>query len=146
MRTEQNEYRSGVKIALSEIKAMLAVILVCNAVVSAVCIALAFTNKDVSFRVYTLFTGLACGNALMIANYLLIGYFADAVRRGSFGKSGVRRAKRTAGFSYAGRYAGMFLILALLLSNGLVNIVTAAIPLFYPKLYYTLSAVTQSEK
>jgi hypothetical protein len=77
----------------------------------------------------------------MTANYLLIGYFADKVRRGNPVKPG--RIRRTAGFSYGIRYVAMFGILAFLLSNGFVNIVTAAVPLFYPKIYYTLSAVFQ---
>lgn len=100
-----------------------------NAAAAAVCAVLAvFCGFD-----WTLFTGLLAGNLLMLANFVLIGVTAEkAVKCKDF-----RRARSISGISYGLRYSGIFAILAVLLTFRLVSVVTAVIPLFYPKIYYT---------
>lgn len=85
---------------------------------------------------YRLFTGIITGNLLMIANFLLIGVTADAITRARQFK----RGQFLANFSYGARYIGIFVILAILLTFDLISLFTAVIPLFFPKLHYTLKA------
>lgn len=85
---------------------------------------------------FRLYTGLLAGNVLMAANMLLIGVTAGAIIK-------TRQQKRgqfLANFSYGARYIGIFAILALLLTFKLISPFTAVIPLFYPRIYYTIAA------
>ena len=82
---------------------------------------------------WRVFTGLVIGNVLMLVNFILIGYTADkTVRCRDF-----RRARFIGNLSYGLRYVGIFAVLAALLTIDAISIVTAVIPLFYPKIYYT---------
>ncbi|MBQ8614224.1 MAG: hypothetical protein IJ416_08435 [Ruminiclostridium sp.] len=85
---------------------------------------------------YRLYTGLIAGNVLMIANFLIIGITAGAITR----TRQFKRGQFLANFSYGARYIGIFVILALLLTFELISPFTAVIPLFFPKLYYTIQA------
>ncbi len=85
---------------------------------------------------YRLYTGLAAGNLLMIANFYFIGVTAEAITR-------TRQQKRgqfLANFSYGARYIGIFVILALLLTFEVISVFTAVVPLFFPRIYYTIQA------
>ena len=86
---------------------------------------------------YRLYTGLLTGNALMAANMYFIGTTAQAVSK----TRDPKRGQFLANFSYGARYVGMFVILALLLTFKLISPFTAVIPLFYPRIYYTLAAL-----
>jgi|GEM_PF-1407419 len=112
-----------------ELKAMLPYLLIFNAAAVAVSVLIGAVY-GFNWRVYT---GLAAGNALMTANFLLIGLTADKVVK----SKDFRRGRNLAGMSYGLRYAGMFAILAGLLTIGAVDPFAAVIPLFYPKIYYT---------
>ena len=82
---------------------------------------------------WRLFSGLAVGNVLMLANFVLIGITVDkTVKCRDF-----RRARIMSSASYGLRYVGIFAVLAVLLTFDLISVVTAVIPLFYPKIYYT---------
>ena len=85
---------------------------------------------------WRLYAGLIAGNALMLANFLLIGYTAGLVSKARDPK----RGQFLANFSYGARYVGMFAVLALLLAFELISPFTALIPLFFPKIYYTAGA------
>ena len=85
---------------------------------------------------YRLYTGLIAGNVLMIANFLIIGITAGAITR----TRQFKRGQLLANFSYGARYIGIFVILALRLTFELISPFTAVIPLFFPKLYYTIQA------
>ncbi len=115
--------------AAEELKAMLPYLLIFNAaaVVVSVFVGAAF---GFDWRVYT---GLAVGNLIMAANFLLIGLTAEKVVR----SRDFRRGRNLAGMSYGLRYAGMFAILAGLLTLGLIDPIAAVVPLLYPKIYYT---------
>lgn len=88
---------------------------------------------------WRLYTGLLVGNLLFAANILLIGVTAVSIVR----TREVKRGQFLGNFSYGARYIGTFLILALLLTFDLISLFTAAIPLFYPKIYYTVRAFRQ---
>ena len=82
---------------------------------------------------WRMFSGLAAGNLLMLANFVLIGYTVERTLR----CRDFRRARSISSISYGLRYAGLFAALAGLLTINAINIVTALLPLFYPKIYYT---------
>ena len=113
----------------SELKNMLPFILAADGAAAGVSLAVGFIfGFD-----WRLFTGLAVGNLLMAANFILIGYTVSrTVKCRDF-----RRGRRMGTISYFLRYAGIFAVLALLLSFKLISLVTAVLPLFYPKIYYT---------
>lgn len=118
--------------ALEELRKMLPLILAADLVIV---VSVAVIGFSAGFD-YRLYTGLAVGNALMIANMLFIGATAQAISR----TRDPKRGQFLANFSYGARYVGMFAILALLLTFELISPFTALIPLFFPKLYYTLGA------
>lgn len=119
--------------AADELKEMLPSLLLYNLLVllSVTAIAFAFGFD------WRLYTGLAAGNALMTANMLIIGITANAIVRTRQQKKG----QFLANLSYGARYIGIFAILALLLTFELISPFTAVIPLFYPRIYYTVAAL-----
>lgn len=82
---------------------------------------------------WRLFSGLLVGNILMTANFIGIGITAELIVKSRNFKKG----QFLGNFSYGIRYIGIFVILGALLTFELINPVTAIIPLFYPKIYYT---------
>lgn len=82
---------------------------------------------------WTVYSGLAVGNVLMLLNFVLIGMTVDRIVR----CRDFRRGRTIGSVSYGIRYAGLFAILAGLLTIHAVNIVTVLVPLCYPKIYYT---------
>ncbi len=123
---------------VGELKAMLPLILAADGIAAAGSVIYGFVcGFD-----WRLFTGLFVGNVLMLANFLLIGYTVDRVVK----CRDFRRGRMIAGASYGLRYAGMFAVLAALLSLGVISVVTAVIPLIYPKIYYTFFYVLKRGK
>lgn len=115
--------------ALKELKKMLPYILVFNGAVILVSVILGvFYGFD--WRVYS---GVVVGNILMTANFLGIGITAEIIVKSKNFKKG----QFLGNLSYGIRYIGMFVILAAFLTFGLINPISAVIPLFYPKIYYT---------
>ncbi|MBO6301285.1 MAG: hypothetical protein J6N15_02480 [Ruminiclostridium sp.] len=117
------------KYTAEELKAMLPLIVWADVSVAAAALTAGFfLGSD-----WRLFTGLVVGNVLMLSNFVLLGFTVDkAVKCRDF-----RRARSISGISYGLRYAGMFAVLAALLTLDVINLVTAIIPLLYPKIYYT---------
>ena len=118
--------------AAEELMKMLPLILTADLIIALSVTVIGFYS-GFDFRLYT---GLLAGNILMTANMLLIGVTAGAIIK-------TRQQKRgqfLANFSYGARYIGMFAILALLLTFRLISPFTAVIPLFYPRIYYTIAA------
>ena len=119
--------------AAEELREMLPSLLLYNGLILLSVTAIGFV-WGFDFRLYT---GLLAGNALMAANMLLIGVTAGAIIK-------TRQQKRgqfLANMSYGLRYIGIFVILALLLTFKLVSPFTAVIPMFYPRIYYTIAAM-----
>ncbi len=120
-------------LAIGELKEMLPWIIGFNAAVLLAVIIIGFIFE---FD-YRLYTGLLAGNILMAVNFIIIGITAGAVSR----TRQFKRGQFLANMSYGARYIGIFVILALLLTFNLISPFTAVIPLFYPRLYYTIKAL-----
>lgn len=91
---------------------------------------------------WRVFSGLAAGDVLMLANFVIIGFTAEkAVKCRDF-----RKARSVCGISYGLRYAGMFAVLAALTSFGVIQPLAAVIPLFFPKIWYTFFYVRKHGK
>ncbi len=115
--------------AASELKEMAPYLMIFNAAAVVISVIAGFI-WGFDWRV---FTGLIAGNAVSVANFLLIGVTVEKVVR----SKDFRRGRSIAGASYGLRYAGMFAVLAGLLYFKLVSPVTALIPLIFPRIYYT---------
>ena len=116
-------------LALSELKKMLPYILIFNGAVILVTVILGIIF-GFDWRIYS---GLLVGNILMTANFLGIGITAEIIVKAKSFKKG----QFLGNLSYGIRYIGMFVILAAFLTFGLINPISAVLPLFYPKIYYT---------
>lgn len=115
--------------ALGELKNMLPYILIFNGAALLVLVIIGiFYGFD--WRIYI---GLLVGNILMTANFIGIGITSEIIVKSKSFKKG----QFLGNFSYGIRYIGIFVILAAFLIFELINPVTAIIPLFYPKIYYT---------
>ena len=119
--------------AAEELKEMLPMVVIADVVIALSITVIGFFS-GFDFRLYT---GLIAGNILMAANMLLIGITAQAISRARDPK----RGQFLANMSYGLRYIGIFVILALLLTFKLISPFTAFIPLFYPRIYYTVAAM-----
>lgn len=115
--------------ALGELKKMLPYLLAFNGAVIVFSIVFGIIF-GFDWRVYT---GLLVGNILMTANFIGIGITSEMIIKAKNFKKG----QFLGNFSYGIRYVGIFVILAALLTFELINPVTALIPLFYTKIYYT---------
>lgn len=120
--------------ASDELKGMLPFICAANLIIILSVIVIGFSS---GFD-YRLYTGLIAGNILMAANFLFIGVTANVISK----TRDRSRGQFLANFSYGARYIGMFVILVILLTFDLISPFTALIPLFFPKIYYTLKAFT----
>lgn len=118
--------------AADELKKMFPSLLVYNLLLLFGITAIAF---GVGFD-WRLYTGVLVGNALMAGNFLLIGVTANSIAS----SRNLKKGQSLGNISYGLRYVGIFVALASLLTFDLVSPFTAVIPLFYPKIYYTLSA------
>ncbi len=90
---------------------------------------------------YTLITGTVAGTLVSFINFTLMGISAE--------KSlymGEKKSRLYMNGSYAVRYIGTFLILGVLMYFKLVNPVTALIPLFIPKIAYTVLALKEKSE
>ena len=89
-----------------------------------------------------IFIGLIVGNLLMLMNFIGTGITAEAI----VNCKSFKRGQFLGNLSYGIRYIGIFGILALLLTFGAVNPVSAVVPLFYPKIYYTFFYLRKDEQ
>lgn len=90
---------------------------------------------------YTLITGAVAGTLIAFINFVLLGISAE--------KSlymGEKKSQLYMNGSYAVRYIGTFIILGVLMYLKLVNPVTALIPLFIPKIAYTVLALKEKSE
>ena len=83
------------------------------------------------------FTGLLLGNILCIGNFILMGAAATKTVMQATEKQG----KAHATVSYGIRYIGLFVCLAIGLYFKVIDIIPAFVPLFVPKLHYTIKYV-----
>jgi len=120
-------------LAVDEFKEMIPLLILFNGILLAGIITISIIS-GFDFRLYT---GLAVGNALMTGNFLLIGVTAGAISR----SRQFKRGQFLGNLSYGLRYIGIFVILAVLLTFDLISPFTAVLPLFFPRIYYTIAAL-----
>lgn len=124
--------------ATEELRDMMPYVLFFDGAVLAVSV-IAGIFAGFNWRVYT---GLLTGNALMLANFVLIGVTADKVVK----SRDFRRGRFIANLSYGLRYVGIFVILAGLLTLEAIELIPAVVPLFFPKLYYTFIYLNKNSR
>lgn len=117
-------------IALDELRQMLPFGIAANALLLAALLVLSFAS---GFD-YRNFTALLAGNILFVANFLLLGVTSEQVLR----RRNEKKAQTLANISYGARYVGIFAVLAGLLILDVITVIPAVLPLFIPRLYYTL--------
>ena len=84
---------------------------------------------------YTLLTGAVAGTAVSALNFVLMAISAEKAITLT-----EKSAKLAMNGSYGARYIGTFIILGALMFFKIINPVTAVLPLFVPKIAYTVTA------
>lgn len=119
--------------AYGELKNMLPAFLIINGIIL-VGFSLYGAFQGLTWRA---FTGLFLGNALCIANFILAGASAASV----VAKASAKQGRFSANLSYGARYLGLAAMIIAGLYFKLIDIIPTFLPLFIPKIYYTLTYV-----
>ena len=119
--------------ALDELKDMLPMFLIVNGILL-IGLAVYGFFEGITWRA---FTGLLLGDLLCVGNFILLGAAATKTVTQATEKKG----KAFATVSYGGRYIGLFLCLAAGLYFKVIDVIPAFVPLFVPKLHYTIKYV-----
>ena len=90
---------------------------------------------------YTLITGAVTGTLLSAVSFVLMGLTAEK----SLYK-GEKSARLSINAGYAIRYLATFIILGALMYFKLINPITALLPLFVPKIGYTVAAFKEKSE
>ena len=110
---------------------------VCGIYFAAV-LALAFTP----WFDYTLITGAVNGAVQCAANFFFLGKSAQsALKRGS-----AKSAQTYMNVMYCLRYLGLFALLTAAALLPFINLITALIPLFFPKIVITIRAIKEKKE
>jgi len=123
----------AVEIVLSEIKGAIPTFLICNAIVVVICVVYGLVASH-DWRFYT---GLLLGNAAMLMNFYALGVKAGNITR----MKDARRARVYALSNFFIRYIGALAVFGVMIYFKLMSPLTAVVPLFFPKLHYTISAI-----
>ncbi len=122
-------------ITAQEMRSMLPWFLVVNAVYFALLLILFFASG----LDYTLLLGGAWGNLVCVGNFWLMGRSAEkAIRRNA------KSARSYMNTMYCLRYLGLFLAMTIAGAAPFMNLITAAVPLFFPKLIITLKGLWET--
>ena len=89
---------------------------------------------------YSLFLGGIWGNLVGVGNFWLLGKSAESALRRRDAKS----ARTYMNTMYCIRYLGMFLALTVAAVLPFVSVITAAVPLFFPRIAITLKALWET--
>ena len=119
--------------ALGELKGMVPMFLIVNGLVL-IGLAVYGFFEGITWRA---FTGLLAGNVLCIGNFILMG----AAAANTVTKATAKKGQFYANVSYGARYIGLFLCLAAGLYFKVIDVIPAFVPLFVPKLHYTIKYV-----
>lgn len=123
-------------ITADEMRSMLPWFLAVNAVYFALLLVLFFASG----LDYTLLLGGVWGNFVCVGNFWLMGKSAEkAVRRGNS-----KSARSYMNTIYCMRYLGIFLAMTIAAVAPFMNLVTAAVPLFFPKIIITLKTLWET--
>lgn len=125
-------------VAVNEIKAVLTFYIGCLALLLIISLILTLTKvTDISAVL-----GAVIGSIVAFLNFVLMAFTAEK----TITCSTETRAKRFNQCSYALRYIGMFLILGALMYFKIINPITALLPLFVPKIAYTIKALKEKSE
>lgn len=123
-------------ITVSEMRSLLPWFLTVNAMYFALLLVLFFAG---GFN-YPLLLGGVWGNLVCVGNFFLMGRSAEkAVRRGT-GKS----AQTYMNTMYCLRYLGLFLAMTVAAFVPFIDLICAAVPLFFPKIIYTVKGLWEN--
>ncbi len=122
-------------ITAQEMRGMLPWFLVVNAVYFALLLVLFFAS---GFD-YTLLLGGVWGNFACVGNFWLMGRSAEKALRRS-----AKSAQSYMNTMYCLRYLGLFLTMTTAGVAPFMNLITAAVPLFFPKLIITLKGLWET--
>ena len=118
-----------------ELRAMLPWLLAINVAYFAVLTALFFASG----LDYSLLLGGVWGNIAGVGNFWLMGVTAEnALRRGS------KSAQRYMNTLYCVRYLGLFLVMTAAGLLPFIDLITAAVPLFFPRIIITVKALWET--
>lgn len=130
----------AMSIMFEELKGMLPTVLICNGIVLLVCVVYTIATDSFSGS-WRLLTGLLFGNAAILANFYALGAKSARIIRRK--ESGYARTYTTTMFFV--RYIGAFAVFGALVTFNIINMYTVVVPLFYPKIHYTIKAVFNKE-
>ena len=130
------KFEPAERIAIAELRSMVPFFLICDGLIIIVCIIYSFITGGVNFR---LFTGLLFGNMAAVFNFYFMAYAAGKLTMGA--RTEGKKPRRLVGFSYGARIITLFAVYYALMTFGVINPVTALIPLLYPSFYYKIKAM-----
>lgn len=119
--------------AYDELKEMMPAALIINGLVM-IGISLCGIFDEITWRAMA---GLLLGDLLFAGNFILTGAGAVA----TVTKATAKRGKVSAAVFYGARYMGLFACLALGLTLNIIDLIPAFVPLFIPKVHYTVKYV-----
>jgi hypothetical protein len=128
----------AVAIMFTELRKLIPTVLICNAVAVVACIVWCLIESHWDWR---LATGLVLGNAATIGNFVFLGYKAARIIR----RKDKRYAQVFSTVAFFIRYFGAFALFGLLIRLNFINPFAVVVPLFYPKIHYTLKAIFNKE-
>lgn len=123
-------------ITVSEMRSLLPWFLAVNAVYFALLLVLFFAD---GFN-YSLLLGGAWGNLVSIGNFFLMGRSAEKALRRNSGKS----AQTYMNTMYCLRYLGLFLAMTAAALVPFIDLICAAVPLFFPKLVISVRGLWET--
>ncbi|MCL1881675.1 MAG: hypothetical protein FWF76_05805 [Oscillospiraceae bacterium] len=131
----------AVEIMFVELKKLLKTTIICNIIVilAGVGYYTLFTELT-EFTTATLlmfFGGLLLGNVASLGNFCFLGFKAARIIR----SKNSRYAQIYSTGSFFIRYFGAFVLFGVLIRLNLINPITVVVPLFYPKIHYTIEAI-----
>jgi hypothetical protein len=128
----------AIEIMRTEMRGMIPTFLICNAVALLACVVYGIV---VSAFEWQFLTGLLLGNAAALGNFYFLGAKSAKIIR--------RKDRRFAQMYTTGmffvRYLGAFAVFGVLIRLDVINPYTAVVPLFYPKIHYTIKAIFNKE-
>lgn len=131
--------KKGKDIALEELRGMVPILLICNALLLIVCGIFCWYNAEFDWR---LFSGVLLGNIVSVGNFYLLGVSASTV----ISARNEKRAQFLANGSYGIRYIGMFAVYAIALVAGVISPLPALAPLFFPRIHYLVKYIFFKEQ
>ena len=125
--------------ARDELKRMVPVFLIANALILAGCGVYSAFQPLVWWRVGV---SVLLGDLLMVANFWLCGVFIAK----TVSQKNPKRGQLISNGGFAARYIGLFLIYGAGIMLGVIDIIPAFLPLFIPRIYYTAEYIFHGKK